>query len=66
MYRAFSGGVKYSPIHRRTFDLIRGPRCTGSECVIEMMASAPWPVCPAVTHEGVSCVAKAKPVRDTG
>ena len=39
MYRTFSGGVKYDPIHRRRFDLIRGPRCTGSECVIEMMTS---------------------------
>lgn len=43
------------PTHRSRFDLILGTNRIVSECVVEMMTSAPWLVSPEVHKEGVSC-----------
>ena len=54
------------PTHKRRFDPTAGPRCTGAKSVVELITAAPRPVSPEVHHEGVTCVVKAKTVRDSG
>jgi len=39
--RAVCAGTCVGDTHRRRFDPIRQPRCTGSKCVIEMMTTLP-------------------------